>query len=58
MSTLIYAMGPEAENIFDLFAFERDEHKKDFGTVLEKFKDYFIPNKNIIHERACFYQHV
>lgn len=56
MSTLIYAMGPEAENIFNSFTFERDKHKKDLDAVLNKFNDYFIPKKNIIHERACFYQ--
>lgn len=28
VSTLTYAMGPEAENIFSSFTFERDEQKK------------------------------
>lgn len=28
VSTLVYAMGPETENIFNSFMFERNEHKK------------------------------
>ena len=56
VSTLIYAMGNEAENIFKTFTFTGDEKDDDFKTVLAKYDAYFIPKRNLIHERACFYQ--
>lgn len=56
VSTLIYAMGNEAENIFKTFDFKEDEDENDYETVLERFNEYFVPKRNTIHERACFYQ--
>ena len=47
-------MGSEAEKIFRSFEFEDEDDKKDFEVVMKKFDDYFIPPRNIIHERACF----
>ena len=55
VSTLIYALGPEAENIFSLFTFARGEDT-DHDAVLERFNTYFISKRNVIHERACLYQ--
>lgn len=55
VSCLIYAMGPEAENIFKSFALSEDDQKK-FDVVLNKYDGYFYPKRNLIHERACFYQ--
>ena len=50
-------MGSEAEKIFGLFEFEEEDGKDDFKVVMEKFDEYFIPRRNVIHERcACFYQ--
>ncbi|CAL9703981.1 unnamed protein product [Knipowitschia caucasica] len=48
-------MGSEAEKIFTSFNLSEDE-KKSYEAVLKKFDEYFIPRRNIIHERACFYQ--
>jgi hypothetical protein len=56
ISTLIYSIGKEAENIFNSFAFENPDDSKDYDKVLEKFNDYFVPRKNVIHERARFHQ--
>ncbi|KAI2647390.1 Transposon Tf2-8 polyprotein [Labeo rohita] len=56
ISTLIYAMGIEAENIFKSFTFTAEESDDDYDTVLGKFDEYFMPKKNVIHERACFHQ--
>lgn len=56
VSSLIYAMGSEAEKIFSLFAFYDVDEQEDFNEVITKFDGYFIPQWNIIHERACFYQ--
>ena len=58
VSTLIYALGGEAENIFGSFHFDGDDDSEDFEVVMDKFDTYFIPKQNVIHERACFYQRV
>nr|XP_023665577.1 uncharacterized protein K02A2.6-like [Paramormyrops kingsleyae] len=58
VSTLIYAMGIEAENIFKSFTFAEGENAEDYETVLGKFEEYFMPKRNVIHERACFHQRV
>ena len=66
VSSLIYAMGRQAENIFKSFRFESPEPsdidpvavepKDNFDIVLEKFDQYFVPKRNTIHERTLFYQ--
>lgn len=56
VSSLIYAMGGEAEKIFNSFEFATEDEKKDYEAVMKKFNDYFVPHRNVIHERACFYQ--
>ena len=56
VSTLIYTLDGEAEKIFGSFTFFEEED--DFDVVMAKFDDYFIPKRNVIHERACFYQRV
>ena len=55
ISTLIYSMGAEAEHIFRSFAF-KDETKEDYNSVIARFDAHFVPKRNIIHERARFYQ--
>ncbi|ESP04653.1 hypothetical protein LOTGIDRAFT_170624 [Lottia gigantea] len=54
VSSLIYAMGNEAENTFSSFTFAAGERDEDFDTVLQKFEAHFIPKLNHIHERAVF----
>ena len=66
VSSLIYAMGRQAENIFKSFRFESPEPsdidpvavepKDNFDIVLEKFDQYFVPKRNTIPERTLFYQ--
>ncbi|XP_063063818.1 uncharacterized protein K02A2.6-like [Engraulis encrasicolus] len=59
VSSLIYAMGSQAENVFRSFTFVGEgEDENDFDCVLGKFDDYFVPRRNVIHERACFHQRV
>ena len=55
VSSLIYAMGMEAENILKSFSLSAADSKV-FDTVIGKFDDHFIPKRNIIHERAKFNQ--
>lgn len=56
ISALIYAMGKEAEHIFKSLQFAEAGDEKKFEKVLEKFNEYFIPKRNIIHEGARFHQ--
>ena len=66
VSTLIYCMGRQAENIFKSIRFDAVpaptdavphpvDPKEDFAIVMKKFDDYFVPKKNTIHERTKFY---
>lgn len=55
VSSLIYAMGMEAENIMKSFGLTPNE-SKNFDRVIKKFDDHFIPRINVIHERAKFNQ--
>ena len=67
VSALIYAMGPQAEGVYNSFKFDdppdpTEEHphpvdpKDDFDAVLRMFDDYFVPKRNTIYDRAQFYQ--
>ncbi|KAK9519969.1 hypothetical protein VZT92_022659 [Zoarces viviparus] len=58
VSSLIYAMGSESEDIFRSFAFTEDGHRDNFVRVLGKFDEYFVPRRNVIHRRACFHLRV
>ena len=57
VSTLIYAMGPEAEDILASFGLSDDE-SKEYDDVMNKFDGYFVHRKNPIFERAKFNQRV
>ena len=68
VSTLIYCMGRQAENIYKTFQFdllveaeeEDDEEvpdpRNDYDVVISKFDAYFVPKKNKVHERTKFHQ--
>ena len=55
VANLIYAMGPEADRILDTFTMTEADRNK-FAPVLAKFDEYFVPKRNIIHERAQFHR--
>lgn len=56
VSSLIYSMGSETENVYRSFVYAEDAHRDVFDTVVGKFDEYFVPRRNVIHERACFHQ--
>jgi hypothetical protein len=56
LSSLIYAMGLEAENIFKSFVFANDDEKDNYKVVMAKFDSHFVPKRNIIHERTLFHR--
>jgi len=51
IDSLIYTMGPQAETIYSQLNLTEDESKQ-YNTVLQKFDEYFQPQKNVIFERA------
>lgn len=55
VSTLIYCLGNEAENIFKSFNLEA-QASKNWETVINRFDEYFIPKRNIIYERKLFHE--
>ncbi|CAB4027684.1 Retrovirus-related Pol poly from transposon, partial [Paramuricea clavata] len=55
VSTLIYSMGKQAEHVYKTFRLEKGE-EEEYETVLAQFDAYFVPKRNVIHERARFYQ--
>ena len=38
------------------YSFDSEDDKKDYDKVLKKFDEYFIPQRNVIHERATFHK--
>ena len=56
MSTLLYSLGKESEQVFKTFHFDSDEDEEVYETVLGKLDSYFVPKVNVIHERARFHQ--
>ena len=51
-------MGMQAEHIFKSFTFGDGEDAESYDDVMGKFESYFIPKRNIIHERAVFHTRV
>ena len=57
VSSLIYAMGAAAEQIYETFNYdETAAANPTLKAVLDKFDGHFTPQKNIIHVRSLFYQ--
>ena len=56
VSSLLYAMGGEADKLFSQFTFTNDAEKENYDIVLEKFNEHFVPARNVIHERATFHK--
>ena len=54
VNSLIYAMGKEAEHIFKSLVFDEAGDEEKYEKVMEKYHEYFVPKKNVIHERARF----
>ena len=57
--SLLYAMGGwEANRIFRTLLFTPPDTDTDYNTLVAKFTEYFIPKRNIIHERCIFQERV
>ena len=55
VDSLIYAMGPSADDVLTTFEFDEGEEAK-FDVVKAKFDQYFNVRRNVIYERAKFNQ--
>ena len=57
--SLLYAMGGrEAYRIFRTLLFTPPDTDTDYNTLVNNLTDYFIPKRNIIHERCIFQERV
>ena len=56
ISSLIYCMGREGENVFESLQFAEQGDEAKFAKVMQKLDEYFVPKRNIIHEQARFHQ--
>ena len=58
LKSLLYTMGmPESKHVLDSLALS-EEDKKKFAVVISKLDGYFLPARNIIHERSVFHKRV
>ena len=55
VARLLNAAGEEAQEIHELFVFAAEDDKKDYKKVLEKFREYCRPKKNVVFERHRFW---
>lgn len=53
ISSLVYCLGAEAEDIINSFSLT-EAQKKSYKEVKSKFEDFFSAKKNVIYERAKF----
>ena len=57
--SLLYSMGGrEANRIFRTLTFVSPEKDTEYDTLVSKLTEYFIPKRNIIHERCVFQDRV
>ena len=57
ISTLVYAMGPKAEEILSSFTLT-EEQAKSYNEVRSKFDAHLVARRNVIFKRATFNQRV
>ena len=56
VSSLIYHMGPAADDIHAQFVFANAGDADKWDPVIGKFDEYFRPHKNVVHNRAVFHK--
>ncbi|KAK7101364.1 hypothetical protein V1264_019753 [Littorina saxatilis] len=51
--SLLYSMGTQqAVQILKTFRWEEEEEDTDYDLVVKKFSEYFLPKRNLIHDRS------
>ena len=56
VGTLLTVIGPEAQEVYTTFEWENEGDEEKIQLVLDQFKAYCEPKKNIPFERYCFNQ--
>nr|XP_008111816.1 PREDICTED: uncharacterized protein LOC103279281 isoform X1 [Anolis carolinensis] len=57
IAILLHCVGEEGVSLYNTFVFA-EENPKDIAEVLEQFRTYFLPRKNNVFERFCFWNHM
>ncbi|KAK7102732.1 hypothetical protein V1264_020913 [Littorina saxatilis] len=53
--SLLYSMGTQqAVQILKTFRWEEEEEDTDYDLLVKKFSEYFLPKRNLIHDRSLF----
>ena len=55
VAVLLHTAGPEAQKVHETFQYAKGESKNDYECVLNKFKSYVEPRRNIVFERHKFW---
>ena len=55
VALLLHRAGPDAQTIFDTFQFRSGESKEKYSDVLQKFREYVEPHRNVVYERYLFW---
>ena len=55
VNTLLHVAGPEAIRIYNTFEYNEEEDREDVNTLLNKFDEHFLPQKNLSYERHIFH---
>lgn len=55
VALLLHIAGPDAQTIFDTFQFRSGESKEKYSDVLQKFREYVEPHRNVVYERYLFW---
>ena len=58
VNTLLHVAGPEAIKIYNTFEYIEEEDREDVNTLLNKFDEHFLPQKNLSYERHIFHTRV
>jgi len=52
---MLHCLGSEILPIYNSFEFKKSNDAADYGTVVSKFNENFIPKKNIVYEQHMFF---
>ena len=56
LAMLLNFAGDEALKLYNTFTYDNTGDEKNFETVIDKFRSYCIPRRNIVYERYQFWQ--
>uniref|UniRef100_H3APZ4 Retrotransposon gag domain-containing protein n=1 Tax=Latimeria chalumnae TaxID=7897 RepID=H3APZ4_LATCH len=52
--TFLHVAGPAALDVYNMFEWEGEEDKEDLSQIMDKFKRYCNPRKNVTYKRHLF----